>query len=1113
MFLHWLPYASKIRITYANIRAQSMLRILPSFVAIGRALLLLGLLVVTSNLLAQKKTPKQATPVTTPTAPAANAVTTPSLSSSTSDYFKAVRWRNIGPYRGGRSVTACGVVDNTLTYYMGTTGGGLWKTEDAGTSWYNISDGFFKTGSVGAVAVAEADPNVVYVGMGEHAPRGVMTSYGDGVYKSTDAGKTWQSMGLEMTRHIARIQIHPKNADVLWVAAQGALHGPSEERGVYKSTDGGKTWRRTLYVDNNTGCADLEMDFNNPRIMYATMWDHRRLPWEVRSGGPGSSFWKSTDGGETWTKLGKGLPDKLGKMSVSVPRCNSNKVYLLVESDTEKELGGLFISTDAGQSFSRVSKDHRLTQRAWYYIEVFADPNNENTVYVLNSPGLKSIDGGRTWTNIRGTHGDYHQLWINPKNSQNMVIANDGGAAVTFNGGQIWSPQNNQPTAQFYRVNADNLFPYNIYGGQQDNSSVRIAHRNPSGYAITEKDWANSAGGESAFLAFDPNNPKLVMGGSYQGTIELLDTESGEGKPVMVAPIQYQALKPMDMKYRFNWNAPILHSRHEIGTFYHGGNVLFKTTDYGRTWTALSGDLTRNDKSKQGMSGVPYTNEGAGGENYGTLAYAIESPFEKGVFYTGSDDGLVHLTKDGGQTWTNVTPAGLPECLVNCIEVSPHDRATVYIACTRYKENDFSPMLYKSSDYGKTWKPIHAGIPNGAYTRCLREDDVRKGLLYVGTETGLYVSFNDGNNWTQLQMGLPITPITDLKVHQGDLLAATMGRSFWVLDDLTVLRNYDTDNNAFNFKLYPVEKVIRTSGGGGLGNGSETPTRRGGFVGTNAVNGAVLYYQLPKSVDKDTTLTLEIKDSNGQLVRRYSSKEDNDFVEFPGGPDSEPILPAKAGLNRFVWNLRHSTLPGVPRVFIEGNYDGRRVAPGTYTATFSLGTQTLSTTIEVAPHPKIKATPAEYAEQQQWQKKVDDECAEIHQSVLRMRKVRNQVESLIGLLGDGTERTALKKQGQALKEKMVKWEEELVQNKAQSNDDIINYVNKLSADYIFLHGEMDANIPFVTEGQKQQYTALNTRWLPLRQQMQDILRNEVTAFNAACQRADVQAIMEPKPKK
>jgi photosystem II stability/assembly factor-like uncharacterized protein len=1041
---------------------------------------------------------KETQPLPTVTSPA-----------ETDSSLRAVRWRNIGPFRGGRSVAVAGVVRDPLVYYMGTTGGGVWKTVDAGATWQNISDGFFTTGSVGAIAVSESDPNVVFVGMGEHAPRGVMTSYGDGVYRSTDAGKTWKKMGLALTRHIAAIRIHPSNPDVVYVAAQGALHGPSEERGIYKSTDGGATWKKILYVDENTGCADLSMDMNNPRILYAAMWDHRRQPWEIRSGGPGSNLYKSTDGGETWTKLTKGLPAEKGKMAIEVSRANGEKVYALIESDTQKEQGGLFVSDDAGKSWNRISKDHRLVQRAWYYIEIALDPQNENVVYVFNSPGLRSADGGKTWTNIRGTHGDYHQLWINPLNSKNMIIANDGGAAVSFNTGKTWSTQMNQPTAQFYRVNADNRFPYNVYGGQQDNTSVMIASRNLSGFNISERNWSPSAGGESAFLAFNPDNPRYVMGGSYQGTIEVLDQQLNEGKGVMAAPVQYQSLQPKNMKYRFNWNAPIVHSPNDTGVFYHGGNVLLRTRDRGLNWEVLSPDLTRHDTAKMGMSGVPYTNEGAGGENYATLAYVVESPYEKGVIWTGSDDGLVYLTRDNGKTWNNVTPAGLSERLINCIEVSPHDKGTVYIATTRYKFNDFAPGLYKTTDYGKTWTAINNGIPYGAYTRCIREDDVRKDLLYAGTETGFYLSYDGGRNWKQQQLNLPVTPITDLKVHKGNLLAATMGRAFWILDDLSVLRQFDRKDTANTFALLKPSDTYRVSGRSALDvvREDEDDIPPVGNAGTNPTSGVSLYYVLPAKKDS-AKLTLEILDDKGVLVRKYSTKPDPKFVRFPGGPEEDPLLPGKPGLNRFVWDLRYATLPGVPNVFIEGSYEGRKVAPGTYTARLKRNNDERTTTLNVLPDPRINATAAAYAAQQQTLSEVDSKISEIHNSVNQMRAVRKQVTDLVALLTDTVAYKNVIDSGKKLAKDITTWEEKLVQPKAQSNDDIINFVNMLSADYIFLRGEMDTNIPDVTTGQKQQLAALNAQWQPLKNEYTG-LQKKVADFNALCRSANLEKITIP----
>ncbi|MFZ9588643.1 MAG: VPS10 domain-containing protein [Chitinophagaceae bacterium] len=1055
----------------------------------------IAILAITSflptNIQAQKKNTKSVAVVQAP-------------SVDLESHFKPVFWRNLGHSRGGRSVTATGVKGNRLTYYMGITGGGVWKTEDAGQTWFNISDGYFKTGSVGAVAVAESDPNVVYVGMGEHAPRGVMTSYGDGVYRSNDAGKTWQHLGLEMTRHIANVVIHPNNSEVVYVAAQGALNGPSKERGIYKSDDGGKTWKNVLYVDENSGCADLNMDPNNPRILYAAMWDHRRLPWAVQSGGKGSGLYKSTDGGETWFKIQNGLPNELGKMSVSVSKANSNKVYALVESDTEKEQGGLFVSNDAGDSWNRVSKEHRLTSRAWYYIEVFADPQQENTVYVLSAAGLKSTDGGKTWTNITGTHGDYHQLWINKDDNQNMVIANDGGAAVTFNGGKVWSAQNNQPTAQFYRINVDNLFPYNIYAGQQDNTSVKIASRNTSGGSITERQWSYSAGGESAFLGFDPNDPRYVMGGSYQGTIELLDTHSGEGVGIMIHPVQYQAMQPRNMKYRFNWNAPILYSKHEKGVYYHAGNHLFKTKDMGKSWEVISPDLTTHDTSKMGLSGYPYTNEGAGGENYCTIAYVMESDKENGVMYTGSDDGLVHVTRDGGKSWINITPKDLGEALVNAIEVSPHDPATVYVAAHKYKLNDFTPFAYKSNDYGKTWTKIVNGIPYGACVRVVREDDTRKGLLYAGTETGLYISYDDGANWMNFQRNLPVTPITDLKVHQNNLIAATQGRSFWILDELQPIRSFDP-NAIGQLSLLPIPTAHRISGYSIFDSNSEEKSKYPITTAANPATGAVMYYQLPDSVK---SLTIEIKNQNGEVVRTFSNKpkSSNSNNSFK----NEPVLTVKKGLNRFAWNLRRQGMPTIDNVYIEGSYAGRKIVPGTYTVTLTADGAQQSTTLVLKADPRINASAADFAAQDELLEKLEQDVTDIHVAVTRMRGLSKQIKDLVKLVEQDNSKSEVVSMGNDIVKKMSVWEEKLIQPKSQAYDDVINFVNKLSANIIFVHGELNGTVPYVTAGQKARYAELHSEWLIYKKEMEDLLSKDVAELNAKCKALSVTNVMLPE---
>src|SRR5689334_5838995 len=941
--------------------------------------------------------------------------------------FKPLKWRSIGPFRGGRSNAGCGIVGDPKTYYMGTTGGGLWKTDDMGISWHNVSDGYFKTGSVGAVAVAESDSNVVYVGMGEHAVRGVMTHSGDGVYKSTDAGKTWKRVGLELTGHISRIVIHPKDPNIVWVAAQGTLYSPSRDRGVFKSVDGGATWKKVLFVDDKTGASELSLDANNPRILYAAMWEHGRLPWKIISGGPGSGLYKSTDSGETWEKLKDGLPEEMGKMSIAVSRSNPEKVYALIESDSDKEAGGLFVSNNGGKNWSRVTNDHRLVQRAWYYIELFIDPKNDDTVYVLSAEALRSSDGGKTWQEISGTHGDFHDLWINPHDPNNFIISNDGGSAITFNGGKSFSSQMNMPTAQFYRINVDNQFPYRIYGGQQDNTSVSIASRELGSGGIGEASWTSSAGGESAFLAFNPDDPRYVMGDSYQGTIEILDTKASASTSVMAAPIQYLGMDAKDIKYRFNWNAPIIWSKHEPNTFYHGAQLLLKTSDMGRTWKEVSPDLTRNEKEKQGKGGGPYTNEAVGAENYGTLAYIMESPHEKGVIYTGSDDGFVYVTRDGGANWKNITPKGLAECLINSIEVSPHDKATVYIATTRYKFNDHTPALYKSTDYGNTWTKITNGLPANAFTRVVREDDVRRDLLFAGTERGVFISWDGGKNWSPFQLNLPVTPITDLRVHTGNLIAATSGRAFWILDNLSVIRQYK--GNPTSFALYRPDDTYLVNGGSELDRTDDEFTGANTFRGVNPATGLVVYYQLPE-LQKNDEITMEIKDAAGTTVRSFSSKADEKFVRYDSGPRPDPTLPKGKGLNRFVWDMRYQTMPGIPDVDMETSYAGHKAPPGKYSIALTIGNQTVSTEVEILANPLYPTDAATYKQYHSTMWAMERDLTAMHVMVNSLYEKQKQLESLLGSLPAGEKYSAIKRAGEALLKKMKAWDEDMVQRKS-----------------------------------------------------------------------------------
>ncbi len=1005
--------------------------------------------------------------------------------------FKTAKYRNIGPFRGGRANAGSGVTGDPLTYYMGTTGGGLWKTTDAGHHWKNVSDGFFKSGSVGAVSVSESNPNVVYVGMGEHAPRGVMTSHGDGVYKSTDAGKTWQHLGLKETQHIARIVIHPTNPDVIWVAAQGALHGKSQERGVYKSTDGGKTWKKVLYVNDMTGASELSIDVHNPSVLYAAMWEHMRTPWQVISGGEGSGLYKSTDGGETWSKIHKGLPKELGKMAIAVSRANSELVYALIESDSEKEKGGLFVSKDAGKSWNRVTNDHRLLQRAWYYIEIALDPNNENTIYVMSADWYRSIDGGNTWEEISTAHGDYHDLWINPNNSKNMLITGDGGSEVTFDGGKQFSRLDNMPTAQFYRVTTDNLFPYNIYGGQQDNTSVKISSIGTGASGIDVSHWSASAGGESAFLAFDPDNPVKVMGGSYLGTIELLDVKSTSATQVMIEPNLYLGLAARDMKYLFNWNAPIIRSQHEPNTYYHGAQYLLRTRDEGISWEVVSPNLTADDDSKKGKGGAPYTNEAVGAENYGTLSYVAESPHEAGVIYTGSDDGRVYITRDNGKNWTNITPKGLPETLVNAIEVSPHDPATVYIATTRYKFNDQKPSLWKSTNYGKSWKNITGNLPADEYTRVVREDTERKDLLVAGTFRGVYVSFDGGGTWSSMRLNLPVTPITDLVIKEGDLVVATMGRSFWIFDDMSLLRQYQSDSK--QAKLYKPEKAILANWSGGMN--SNSATGKGDFEGVNPATGMVIYYNLPK-LEKKEEVVLEIRNAKGDLVNRFSSKKDSTYVKYEGAPSEKDALTANEGMNRFVWDMRHDMLPGVPKVYIEGSFDGHKAIPGTYSLKLTYRDATLETEALIENNPLYEISQEEYVAYEEFMSQAEKSYREMTTMTNRLYEIRNRLKEVAGQLNDPAN-ASLKSDAASLLKELKAFDDSMVQRLSQAYDDVENFENGFTAHYLTVINQSDSSIPKITEGARKKIAELNSQWEAHRKKGKELMDKKVPEMNKA----------------
>ena len=995
--------------------------------------------------------------------------------------YQALNWRNIGPFRGGRSVAVCGVPGNPGTFYMGSTGGGVWKTTDGGIRWDNVSDGFFKTGTVGDIAVSATNPNLVLAGMGEHAARGVMTSMGDGVYLSRNAGKSWEHIGLDRSRHISDVIIHPRDENTFYAAVQGAQYGPSEDRGIYRSTDGGKTWERVLYVNPETGASSLSMDPNNPLVLYAAFWEHRRKPWTMESGGAGSGLYKSEDGGNSWKKLKKGLPESFGKAGISASGAQAGLVFAVLEADGEK--AGVYRSDDGGDSWQQVNKDRINVARSWYYMEIFADPTDPNRVYVLNAPVTRSIDGGKTFQPLSTPHGDNHDLWIDPDDNSILANANDGGANISYNGGQSWSTQENQPTAQFYRVITDNRFPYYVYGGQQDNSAIAIASRT-NGAGIDWKDWYSVAGCESAYLAFDPDNPELIFGGCYQGIIEKWVAATRDGKEIKEYPELSLGNPPNRHRYRYNWNAPILTDPHDRATLYHAGNVVFRSRDEGQSWEAISPDLTRNDPDHQGPGGRPFTNEAAGGENYNTLMYLAASPHERGVLWAGSDDGLVHLTRDGGQQWTNVTPPGMQEGIVNSIEVSPHDPAAAYITLMRYKFMDLAPYVYKTTDYGQNWTLITTGFddPNG-FPRVVREDPVRPGLLYAGTETGLYLSVNGGQRWERFQLNLPVVPINDLGFRNNDLIAATAGRSFWILDDLSSLQQLAGREKGFS--------LVRPR---------DTYLFSGGYVdkfepglGQNPKSGVMLDYYLEKDADS-AQMKLEIVQGD-QVLRTYTNQAPKDFKSWPGGPSKPEVLSSKKGLNRFVWDFRRESLPAVNGVFVYGNYDGSRVGPGAYTVRLTLDSTEVRQEVRVLARPGLQATPAQFAEQQQALVQIEGAIRDMHQAVNQLRSVREQLKGYKGLLKEQEKAKPLLEKGDALLERIKAWEERLIQPDQKTFQDVINFNNRLNAELMYLKSYVDAPLPELTRGARERLGDLLEEWASLAGERDAIVNEEMQGYN------------------
>jgi len=1000
--------------------------------------------------------------------------------------YQALEWRSIGPFRGGRVTAVAGHPDQPRTYYMGATGGGVWKTESGGVNWSNVSDGYFNTGTIGAIAVAESDSNIVYVGTGESPVRGVSTSHGDGVYKSSDGGRTWTHIGLKKTRQISKIVVHPGNPEIVYVGAQGSPWAATEDRGVYRSTDGGANWERVLSVNSDTGVSFLSMDAKNPRVIYAAMWDHRREPWNVRSGGPGSGLYKTTDGGDNWQKLEHGLPDLMGNTGISVSRANPDRVWAMIEAVD----GGVFRSDDAGQTWTKVNSDPGIRDRGWYYTHIFADPQDENTVYVLAASMVKSVDGGVSFEAVETPHGDNHDLWINPRNNQWMVQGNDGGANVSFDRGQNWSTQSNQPTAQFYRLIVDNVFPYRLYGGQQDNSTVRIPSRTLEN-GISIRHFRSVAGGESAHIAFDPDNPLLIYGTSLLGTISELNTETEEHRNLEPYPY-FAGFRPgSELKYRFNWNAPVLVSAHDPELLYHGAQLLLKSTNRGQSWAEISPDLTRNEKSKQGTIGGPIMIEGAGGEHYGTIMYIAESPHDPDTIWTGSDDGRVYITRDGGGKWQDVTPRRMPEAQVNAVEVSPHDPATAYIAVTRYKFNELTPMIFKSNDYGQSWTSITDGIASEAFARVVREDPSRRGLLYAGTESGVYVSFDDGRRWQPMQLNLPVVPITDLRVHDNDLIAATQGRAFWILDDITALRNMDDDIGSQTVYLFQTKDAYRLDGSSWYRQQAKNPP-----------DGAVFRYAINETIDNSSgDVTLEILDSDGKLIRRFSNSEaEAEVGGFVKGVISEPPAPpleTKHGMNRYVWNLRHERYAPVSDTIRYVSMRPYRVAPGTYQARLSYNGHSVTESLRVMPDPRRQPIAAQaWAHQQQLLGELAAIVNDVHNSTTRMRSIAAQAKRLMETTETYPQSALIMARGQQLIDRIDAWEIHVAQPQLPNDvQDRIAFPSRLlSTQVLHLMGAIDQDPP-VSDGSEQRAQELDQQWTQIKADMQDILDKDLHELN------------------
>jgi photosystem II stability/assembly factor-like uncharacterized protein len=1054
--------------------------------------------------------------------------------------WKGLQYRLVGPFRGGRVVAVSGVVGQDNVYYFGSTAGGVWKTTDGGLNWRPIFDKTKDASpAIGAIAVSESDPNVIYVGTGEACIRGNIVG-GNGVYKSIDAGKTWNFAGLADTHAIGRLAVNPKNPDIAFVAALGHPFADNEERGIFRTQDGGKTWQKVLYKDAKSGGIDVVFDPSNSNILFAALWQARRSPWSLDSGGPGSGLYRSIDGGTTWKELkSHGLPEGvLGRIGVTVSGANPNRVWAVIEA----EKGGIYRSDDGGDSWHITTDDHRFRQRAWYYSHIFADPKSADSVYILNTAAYRSNDGGKTFSRLRAPHGDNHALWIDPTNPKRLMNGNDGGATISTDGGDTWTSEYNQPTAQFYHVTTDNRFPYYMYGAQQDNSTVAIASASADG-AIDRPDWYAVGGGESGYIAPDPTDPEIVYAGSYGGDISRYDHRTGEEQAINPWPVNPIGWAAGDVKHRFQWTEPIVFSPHDPKTMYFAGEVLFKTTDGGMSWNIISPDLTRNDKSKQLASGGPITKDNTGVEVYDTIFSVVESPVQKDLIWAGTDDGLVQLTRDGGQHWENVTPKAMPDWgTVSMIEASSHEAGTAYLAVERHKSDDFSPYVFKTTDFGKTWTKLVAGLPANDYVHAVRVDPRRPNLLFAGTEQGVYMSFDDGAHWQPLQLNLPAAPVNDLVIKNTDLVVATHGRSFWVLDDITPLEQYEDSISQQEAHLFTPTAANHTVFRGSFFAPS-------GSVGKNPPEGAVINYWLKTAIkkpdhakpqtsgtgadaakpeaapstsadakkadaDEAPKITLEILDSSGKVVRKYPKKEEpgDDEEDFFSRGGAAGSLPAEAGLNRFVWDLRYEGATKVPHAPLwGGSTDGPEALPGAYQVRLTVLGKSYTAPLEIKADPRLKISPEDLAKQFDLLLKIRSKVTETNDTIIQIRDLRDQIKAVNARLKNDPRAKIIADAGKALDTKMTEVEEALIQTKAKSGQDVLNFPVRLNNHLVALSGVVGSADSAPTRQSYEVFDMLSKAVDEQLAKWKAIVSTELAAYNALVKQQEVPALMLTQP--